>query len=37
MIRALAFLALALLLAACGQKGPLKLPEPPPAAAFAFP
>jgi predicted small lipoprotein YifL len=26
------FLALSLALAACGQKGPLKLPEPPPAA-----
>jgi predicted small lipoprotein YifL len=32
MIRALAAAAvLALALAACGQKGPLRLPEPPPA------
>jgi predicted small lipoprotein YifL len=29
------FLALALALAACGQKGPLKLPEPPAPAAPA--
>jgi predicted small lipoprotein YifL len=29
MIRALAWLAIAAALAACGQKGPLKLPEPP--------
>ncbi|HUL95460.1 MAG TPA: lipoprotein [Usitatibacter sp.] len=31
MIRALAAAALSLALVACGQKGPLKLPEPPPA------
>jgi predicted small lipoprotein YifL len=37
MIRALVFLALALALAACGQKGPLRLPEPPKAASPAFP
>jgi predicted small lipoprotein YifL len=30
MIRALLALAIALLLGACGQKGPLKLPEAPP-------
>jgi predicted small lipoprotein YifL len=29
MIRALAAATLLVLLAACGQKGPLKLPEPP--------
>ncbi|HET7732172.1 MAG TPA: lipoprotein [Usitatibacter sp.] len=31
MIRALLLLAAALSVGACGQKGPLKLPEPPPA------
>ncbi|MCM2326339.1 MAG: lipoprotein [Lysobacter sp.] len=35
MIRALAWIALAAALAACGQKGPLKLPEPPKAPAPA--
>ncbi|NJD87807.1 MAG: hypothetical protein FIB05_07320 [Betaproteobacteria bacterium] len=35
MIRALAWIALAAALGACGQKGPLKLPEPPKAAAAA--
>jgi predicted small lipoprotein YifL len=35
MIRALATLALALALAACGQKGPLQLPDPPKPAAPA--
>jgi predicted small lipoprotein YifL len=29
MIRVAAVLAIAVFLAACGQKGPLKLPEPP--------
>ena len=37
MIRALAWIALALALGACGQKGPLKLPEPPKAAGHAAP
>jgi predicted small lipoprotein YifL len=37
MIRALAVLALALALAACGQKGPLRLPEPSKADSPAFP
>ena len=39
MIRALPTLALALTLAlaGCGQKGPLKLPEPPPKAPPAVP
>ncbi|MBK7659492.1 MAG: lipoprotein [Betaproteobacteria bacterium] len=35
MIRALALAALALALLACGQKGPLKLPDPPRPAAPA--
>jgi len=37
MIRALAWIALAAALGACGQKGPLKLPEPPKAASHASP
>jgi predicted small lipoprotein YifL len=37
MIRALAILALAILLAACGQKGPLKLPPGAPAPAAPAP
>ncbi|MGE0357025.1 MAG: lipoprotein [Burkholderiales bacterium] len=37
MIRALAFLALAIVLGACGQKGPLKLPDPPKAAPSFHP
>jgi predicted small lipoprotein YifL len=37
MIRALVWIALAVALGACGQKGPLKLPEPPKAAASAAP
>ncbi|MGZ5032284.1 MAG: LPS translocon maturation chaperone LptM [Usitatibacter sp.] len=39
MIRALRFLAIALAfsLAGCGQKGPLKLPEPPPAKPASAP
>jgi len=37
MIRALAWIALALALGACGQKGPLKLPDPPKPAASAAP
>jgi predicted small lipoprotein YifL len=35
MIRALLLVAAALALCACGQKGPLKLPEPPPPAKSA--
>ncbi|HQZ46383.1 MAG TPA: lipoprotein [Usitatibacteraceae bacterium] len=37
MIRALAWIALAITVGACGQKGPLKLPEPPKAAVAAHP
>ncbi|MDH5265217.1 MAG: lipoprotein [Betaproteobacteria bacterium] len=37
MIRALAWIAIAILLGACGQKGPLKLPEPPKASFPALP
>jgi predicted small lipoprotein YifL len=37
MIRALLVITLAAALAACGQKGPLKLPEPAPARTPAAP
>ncbi|MBL0142293.1 MAG: lipoprotein [Betaproteobacteria bacterium] len=37
MIRALAWIALAIAVGACGQRGPLKLPEPPAPAAPAAP
>jgi len=37
MIRALAWIALAIAVGACGQKGPLKLPEPPKSACCTSP
>jgi predicted small lipoprotein YifL len=37
MIRALAWVALALAVNACGQKGPLRLPDPPKPVSSLFP
>ncbi|MBX3672937.1 MAG: lipoprotein [Burkholderiales bacterium] len=37
MIRALAWIALAIALGACGQKGPLRLPDTPKPASLATP
>jgi len=37
MIRALAWIALAIALGACGQKGPLRLPDAPKPASLASP